>query len=106
MSAARIRLVAIGLRAQDIANASGIPKQALSRWIANPDRVNVRTLRKLGALLFCPPEALLDRTGKTALEWPAPPANFLEVIAENRAAFAPKGEAPDFTEISQWTAQR
>jgi len=101
VSAAKIRLVAIGLRAQDLANATGIPKQALSRWIANPDRVNVRTLRKLGAILYCPPEALLDRTGKAALEWPAPPADFLAVLEANRAGFAKGGTPPDFTEISQ-----
>jgi DNA-binding Xre family transcriptional regulator len=103
VSAAKIRLVAIGLRAQDLANATGIPKQALSRWIANPDRVNVRTLRKLGAILFCPPEALLDRTGKAALELPAPPANFLEIL-ESRGGWG-KGETPpDFADLQSFTA--
>lgn len=99
MSAAKIRLVAIGLKAQDLANATGIPKQALSRWIANPDRVNVRTLRKLAAILFCPPEALLDRTGKAALEWPAPPADFLQILESNRELFTKGQSAPEFSEI-------
>ena len=99
MSAAKIRLVAIGLRAQALADASGIPKQALSRWIANPDQLQVRTLRKLAALLFCPPEALLDRSGKAALEWPAPPPNFLEIIAENRALFSKGPSEADFSAI-------
>lgn len=100
MSAAKIRLVAIGLRAQDLANATGIPKQALSRWIANPDRVNVRTLRKLAAILYCPPEALLDRTGKAALEWPAPPPDFLQIL-ETRGGWARGETPPDFAELSQ-----
>jgi transcriptional regulator with XRE-family HTH domain len=100
VSAAKIRLVAIGLKAQDLANAAGIHKQALSRWLGAPETLNVKTLRKLAALLHCPAEALLDRTGRAPLDYPAPPPDFLASIEANRAAFGKGGDFSKF-EIHQ-----